>query len=171
MSDNYCVCVRADEAYTEQVPSYLLRKAVLLTMGRYTVQPGTGVTILITGDDEVHRLNRQFRGVDAPTDVLSFPSEDENMMLPPGEEEAPYLGDILIAFPYMMAQAADEGHDPRHLLTLLAVHGTLHLLGFDHDTPEHQTAMWTAQADLLKELKIPESVLPPLYELPPEDES
>ncbi len=171
MSDTYCICVRVDDAYADQTSTCLIRRAIALTLEQHKVAPDTGVTLLVTNDDDVRKLNRRFRGVDAPTDVLSFPTMDEESgeHLPPGFEEDPYLGDILIAFPYTAEHAQEDGHDLEHVLALLAVHGTLHLLGYDHDTAVRQAKMWTVQEMLLEHLAVPATVIPPQYDFSLED--
>ncbi len=166
----YDVCVRVDALYAEATPTCRLQEAIALTLQHYQVPPRTGVTLLITDDESVRKLNRRFRGVDAPTDVLSFPAvEDLSELEQPGEE-GPYLGDMVVAFPYTAAQAREDGHNIADVLVLLAVHGTLHLLGYDHDTPQNQADMWARQEALLRMLGVPASVMPPLYDFPAEDE-
>ena len=166
MTDAYAICVRVDDAFVEKTPTVRLREAIARTLQRYDAAPGSGVTLLVTNDDAVRSLNRRFLGIDAPTDVLSFPFDDDL----PGEESGPYVGDIIIAHPYTAALAAQSGHDLAHVLILLAVHGTLHLLGFDHDTPENQQAMWLAQEQILEELGVPLDIIPPMADLSVEDE-
>ena len=136
-----------------------LRGAARAVLSAHDVAPGSALTVVITGDDDVAALNRQYRGIDAPTDVLSFPAD-----APPVDEEnaAPYLGDLVIAFPYASAQAAREGHDLMDSLSLLVVHGTLHLLGYDHGDPAEKAEMWAAQADALQALGVPVSIVPGL---------
>jgi probable rRNA maturation factor len=122
------------------------------------------LTVVITDDAAVAALNRQFRGVDAPTDVLSFPADAPPMPDEIMENEPPYLGDLIIAYPYASAQAGRLGHDLTDSLTLLVVHGTLHLLGADHDTPERRAAMWAAQERALTALGVPLTIVPALEE-------
>ena len=85
--------------------------------------------VRFTSDREVRRLNRDFRGKDRPTDVLSFPGEEPVV---PGDGH--HLGDVVIAVPTARRQAAELGHDLRHELRLLLLHGVLHCLGHDHET-------------------------------------
>ena len=98
------------------------------------------LTIVVTGDAALRRLNRDFAGVDAPTDVLSFEYGD------PGE----YLGDVIISAPRARAQAKRGGHPFIDEMRLLAIHGVLHLLGYDHDTPGRKKRMWAVQAKALR---------------------
>jgi len=111
------------------------------------------LTIAVTDDQTIQQLNQEYRGVDAPTDVLSFaqtadePAEGPALVLPLelAADYAYYLGDIVIAFPYAERQALHYHNSVAAELRLLAVHGTLHLLGYDHATLEQKTAMWAQQ--------------------------
>ncbi len=132
-----------------------LLAAAQTVLAQQNAAPESSLTIAITDDAEVAKLNRQYRGVDAPTDVLSFPMDSM-----PGDE--PYLGDLVIAYPYARAQAEREGHALSDSLALLVAHGTLHLLGFDHDTPEQRAAMWAAQEAALVALGVPVGIVPAL---------
>jgi probable rRNA maturation factor len=105
------------------------------------VAPGTAVTILVTDDEAIRTLNRQFLGIDEPTDVLSFPDEGEEPF-PDAGEEPPYLGDIAIALPTAARQADEFGHSLDAEVAHLLVHGLLHLRGYDHvDNPEDEARM------------------------------
>lgn len=119
--------------------------------------PSAGLTIVITDNEAVQTLNRDYRGVDAPTDVLSFAAQEgaetEPVLadLPPElvAEMGNYLGDVLIAYPYAAHQAAHYQNSIQAELRLLAVHGVLHLLGYDHATPQEEAAMWARQSEIL----------------------
>lgn len=113
---------------------------------------GHGLSIVITTDAHSAELNRTYRGVNAPTDVLSFPAEP----LPPGVamDEPLYLGDLLLAYPYTLRRALQANHKPYEEFGLLVVHGILHLCGYNHDTTEHQQHMWQKQRELLQALHI-----------------
>jgi probable rRNA maturation factor len=88
------------------------------------------VHLVLTGDDRIRELNRHWRGRDAATDVLSFPDGDP---LPDGGR---LLGEIVISVDTARRQAVTQGHDERRELVELALHGTLHLLGYDHENDE-----------------------------------
>jgi probable rRNA maturation factor len=107
-------------------------------------------------------MNHQFRNVDGPTDVLSFPADPV-----PVPDEEPYLGDLILALPYITRQAEVEGHSVSDEMVLAVVHGTLHLLGYDHDTAAHQTAMWAAQSKALQSMNVDIQV--PEFEFPDEE--
>jgi probable rRNA maturation factor len=147
------VSVQVDERYTAEVDAEDLARAVAVALSA----EGHGeaeVTLLVTGDEEVRALNLQFLGEDNPTDVLSFPAIETSPAeaAPPfvaAPEAASYLGDIVIAYPYARHQAEELGRSVADELRLLAVHGTLHLLGYDHAEPEEETAMWARQNAIL----------------------
>lgn len=107
------------------------------------------LTVVITDDEQLRQLNRQFLGIDAPTDVLSFPSGDEE---PDPDSGDPYLGDILISYPHAQAQAEAGGHAVKEELQLLLVHGVLHLMGYDHAEEDQKAEMWSAQGAILNSL-------------------
>ncbi len=106
--------------------------------------------ILITGDAEMHALNREYRGIDQTTDVLSF---NENYIDP--ESGLEYLGDIIISVPRAKKQAREGGHTIEQEIQLLVIHGILHLSGYDHDTKLRQKKMWQMQVEILEELNNP----------------
>jgi probable rRNA maturation factor len=108
-----------------------------------------GLTITIGSDDFVHDLNKTYRNVDRPTDVLSF-SEEYQI---PGTESI-YLGDIAISYPTADAQSREAGHSVQDELVLLSVHGVLHLLGYDHQDELDKREMWKIQSQVLVALGI-----------------
>ncbi len=114
------------------------------------VDPLSDVTLVISGDEEIHALNRQFLGNDAPTDVLSFPADEVDP-----ESGQPYLGDVIISYPRAAEQARQGGHSVQDEIRLLAIHGMLHLLGYDHADDEQRQQMWDVQDDILNSLGSP----------------
>ena len=99
---------------------------------------GAGVSVLLCGDARMRRLNREFRKIDRPTDVLSFPADVPGL-----------LGDVAIDVPYAARQARRRGHALDREVQLLLVHGVLHLLGHDHAEPEEHAVMFGLQDRLL----------------------
>lgn len=154
---SYQIDVQNDEDFP--VDAARLQAAAAMVLTQQGAAADAALTIVITTDDEAAALNRQFRGIDAPTDVLSFPIDAPPVDIP-GEPQ--YLGDLLIAHPYAAAQAQREGHDLSDSLSLLVAHGTLHLLGYDHDTPTRRAAMWQAQEQALRALGIAPDIVPVL---------
>jgi probable rRNA maturation factor len=148
------IAVQIDDEYADQVDEENLRAAAIATLQASRVEDAE-LSIVVTSDEEVQRLNRDYRGIDAPTDVLSFAAQEgddePDLDLPPevATELDRYLGDIIIAYPYTMQQAAHFGSAPASELRLMVVHGVLHLLGNDHDTPEAEAEMWARQEAVL----------------------
>jgi probable rRNA maturation factor len=110
------------------------------------------ITVRLSGDRDVRRLNRDFRGKDRPTNVLSFPSGDE---LSPRRGPL-LLGDIVIAYGTVAREAAAQGKPIRDHLLHLVVHGVLHLLGHDHQRPAEAARMERIETDLLAQFGIPD---------------
>jgi probable rRNA maturation factor len=139
-----------DEAFIAAIQPDQLTRAVELTLQRFFHSSELpALTLVITDNETIQQLNHQYRGIAAPTDVLSFANPPDPDF--PGSDQA-YLGDVIMAYPLAEAQAQAGGHTPEQELTLLAVHGTLHLLGFDHDTPANKMEMWAVQQEIMAEL-------------------
>ena len=127
--------------------SALLERAARFTLDLEPDSADADITIVLTDDAQLHELNREYLGVDAPTDVLSFPAAETDP-----ETGAQYLGDIVISIPRAMLQAQAGGHPLEAEVQLLVVHGTLHLLGHDHAEAEEKARMWQAQAEVMSRL-------------------
>jgi probable rRNA maturation factor len=108
------------------------------------------MTIVLSDDAELRTLNLQFMGIDAPTDVLSFPADEVDP-----ESGERYLGDIILSVERAKEQSGQGNHPIEAEIQLLIVHGVLHLLGYDHANPEGKARMWSVQAEILKELGSP----------------
>ena len=107
-----------------------LARVIARVASRRPAADADSVTVMLVSDERMRRLNRDFRGIDRPTDVLSFGAEDDDPPLP-GDR---HLGDIAIAVPTAARQARAAGHGLAREIKLLALHGYLHLLGYDHET-------------------------------------
>lgn len=122
--------------------------AVLRRAGRRALEhegaPSGSLTIVLTGDEGIQNLNRQFLGEDRPTDVLAFPFDEIDP-----DVGRRYLGDIIISVPQAEQGAGEAGHSLEAELTLLTVHGVLHLLGYNHAGPLDLAQMRRAQAEIL----------------------
>jgi probable rRNA maturation factor len=110
------------------------------------------VSITLVDDATIHELNREHRSVDRPTDVLSFSQLEGEEMAALPEGEAILLGDIVISIERCAAQAEDYGHSFDRELGFLVGHGMLHLLGYDHQTPEDEAVMMAKTEEILGEL-------------------
>jgi probable rRNA maturation factor len=116
--------------------------------------PDADLTLVLTGDAQIQALDRDFLGKDAPTDVLSFPACETDP-----ETGRRYLGDIIISVPRAEAQSMAAGHPLEAELSLLVVHGVLHLLGHDHAGVEEKKRMWAAQKEALTRLGISPTIV------------
>ncbi|MGZ9221293.1 MAG: rRNA maturation RNase YbeY [Anaerolineales bacterium] len=125
----------------------LLKRAVSAALAHQSNSLDSELTIVLTEDARLHELNRDYLGVDAPTDVLSFPASETDP-----ETGARYIGDILISIPQARAQADAAGHPLESEVQLLVVHGVLHLLGHDHAGIKEKAHMWKAQAEILERI-------------------
>ncbi len=141
--------------YRSQIEPRPLENAAKTTLLHQTVSADAEVSIVITSDEQIHDLNHQFRGIDTPTDVLSFQSHFTDP-----ESGASYLGDVVISYPRAEAQSQAGGHETTAELQLLIVHGILHLLGHDHAERQAKERMWAAQAEILDQLGIGDIPLP-----------
>ncbi len=144
----YRINLKIEPRYRLKVIPTSLRAAARAALRHQAAPAPSELTLLIAGDGELRRLNRDFLGHDYPTDVLSFPSGDTYRV-----GGRLYLGDIAIAYPQAHKQARSGGHPVKAELQLLVIHGVLHLLGHDHARPAEKARMWAAQATILSELK------------------
>ena len=110
------------------------------------------VCVLITDAEEIQTLNRTYRKIDRVTDVLTFPAWEGEAILCPKDE---YLGDIAICYERALEQAEEYNHSLERELAFLAVHGSLHLMGYDHMTSEDEAAMFAKQEEILLSLGLP----------------
>ena len=127
-----------------------IAQAVLKAEG---VAPPYEVSLVFTDSETVKQLNRDYRGVDEPTDVLAFymlpqKEADDSFALPP--DGVARLGEVIISYPQATEQAREQGHSPEKELALLVIHGILHLLGYDHEEPEEESKMRTREKELLE---------------------
>ncbi|MBO4453101.1 MAG: rRNA maturation RNase YbeY [Clostridia bacterium] len=107
------------------------------------------VNVTICDDRTIRELNREYRGIDRPTDVLSFPFFDFDT-----PEKTTLLGDIVISRDTAFRQADEYGHSPKREFCFLAAHSALHLLGYDHETDEEREVMEAKQREILDNLGI-----------------
>ena len=143
----YLIEVTFEEGLEEQVAAAgldlsLAERAVAAVLQAEGTPGPLEVGLLIADDARLQTLNRDYRGLDEPTDVLSFADDAPDTPFV-GQPGAPrYLGDIAISYQRVIAQAAEYGHSPARELAYLAAHGTLHLLGYDHERgPADEAAM------------------------------
>jgi probable rRNA maturation factor len=139
--------IRREKRLPQEVSTAAVRRAVRRTLEQQSFRKACSISLLLAGEETLESLNERFGGVAAPTDVLSFGS--------PGidpETGVVHLGEIAISLPRAAAQARSRRAPLEREVQLLAVHGTLHLLGHDHDIPLRKKRMWQAQRIILQEL-------------------
>jgi probable rRNA maturation factor len=140
--------VQVDEPFDVEVDAADLVRVIAVALAAEG-RPDAELTLVISDDAVVAALNREYRSVDGATDVLSFSAQEPTPGFVSAPEAATYLGDIIIALPFTRRQAAEVGKPLAKELRLLAVHGTLHLLGYDHAAPDEEAAMWARQDAIL----------------------
>jgi len=124
---------------------------VLLAAGERVGRSGE-VSVSLVSDEEIHDLNRTYRGIDRPTDVLSFAMLEGEEMAVPDENMPELLGDIVISGETAIRQAEEYRHSVGRELAFLLVHGFLHLLGYNHETPAEEREMFEIQEEVLQVL-------------------
>ncbi|AZR73154.1 rRNA maturation RNase YbeY [Anoxybacter fermentans] len=129
------------EAFTPELED-LVRKVVQHAADVEDRKDALEVSILITNNAEIQKLNAKYRQINAPTDVLSFPMDEE------------YLGDIVISMDKVIEQAEEYGHSIERELAFLTVHGMLHLFGYDHIEEEDRVLMRQREEEILNQLGI-----------------
>jgi probable rRNA maturation factor len=128
----------------------ILRQAIAAAAREASSKPAE-LAIVLTDDSAIRALNRKWRGRDEPTNVLSFPAAVPGT----AAAKAAHLGDIVIAFETSAREASCEGKPFAQHLAHLAVHGYLHLLGFDHETDAQAVVMERLEAEILSQLGVP----------------
>ena len=142
-----------EEKFRGVVDGGWVKKIVRQVLKTEEVAPPYEVSLVFTDSATVRQLNRDYRGVDEPTDVLAFSmlpqkGADFSFALPP--DGVTRLGEIIISYPQAVTQAREQDHSPKRELALLVIHGILHLLGYDHEEPEEESKMRDKERELLE---------------------
>ncbi len=135
------------EEFEGKISEAVIERTVLAVLKSEGISEESEISVVIDNDAKLQELNNQFLGIDAPTDVLSFPSDEVDP-----DSGVPYLGDIILSLPKAQAQADEAGHSLEAEIQLLIVHGTLHLLGYDHAGDDEKREMWARQKAILTDL-------------------
>ena len=163
---DFRVDVQVFDEFASVVSASRVIEAVSAALESESCDPDTHVSVVIADDEVVRELNRQHRGLDENTDVLSFSfthegeyygeeerdarDPDINFVLPPSENDDRSLGEIIISYPQTCRQAEQAGRPVGQELTVLLVHGVLHLLGYDHEEPDDEAVMKVAAARAMR---------------------
>jgi probable rRNA maturation factor len=147
------ITIKIDPEFLRLFPSNILEQAAEVTLDQQSA-PDADLSVVLTGDKQIQVLNCNFLGKDAPTDVLSFPASETDP-----ETGRLYLGDIIISVQRAESQCTAAGHSLEDELSLLVVHGVLHLLGHDHTQINDKKQMWVAQKEILISLGISPTIV------------
>lgn len=141
-----------DPSWADHIDLNRIERAIVTTLQLQSEQieglEACSLSLVVVGDEEMTRMHESYRAEAGTTDVLTFPSDADDLP----EEMQGYLGDIIVCYPQAARQAYPEGHMPQDELDLLAVHGTLHLLGYDDESPEEKVRMWQEQRVAMQQL-------------------
>jgi probable rRNA maturation factor len=148
--------VQIHDTCTAAVDTALIERTAAAVLAHEGISEPVELGVLVADDAELRTLNRDYRGIDVPTDVLSFGSEPDTPNDSPfvNAPDAPrYLGDIALSYERVLAQAQEYGHSPQRELAYLVAHGVLHLLGYDHEAgPDEAATMRVLEEAIMHEL-------------------
>ncbi len=149
--------IQIDKEFRKNLDWEWLQRVVEQSLTIQELDSEVELSLVITGDETMQRLNQQYRGIDEPTDVLSFalmerkPGEDTTFIIPP--DCILHLGEVIISYPQAVRQAEENGQEVKQELALLIVHGILHLLGYEHDVPAQEREMRKLEWMVLSEIE------------------
>lgn len=128
-----------------------LEQLIVFTLEKENMPTHCEVSVSIVTDEQIKQLNAEYRQIDEPTDVLSFPIEEslKDKEFVENQDQPLLLGDIIISIDHVYEQAERFNHSFKRELSFLIVHGLLHLLGYTHDTDEEEKEMFTKQDEIL----------------------
>jgi probable rRNA maturation factor len=149
------VSLQVDKRFSSQVKRRWLSAIVNRTLATAKADTKAQLDLTITDDTMIRALNKTFRNIDRPTDVLAFPlkeeSSDDPFVTPP--EDLPTLGEVIVSYPTAAKQAESHGHSVDRELAILVIHGVLHLVGYDHATDEEEREMRALEEKTLRQLE------------------
>ena len=145
--------VHAEHEFRALLDKGWVRKIVRQVLKVEEMTPPYEISLVFTDAEKVRQLNRDYRGVDQPTNVLAFymrpqRGSDSSFALPP--DGVTHLGEVIISYPQALVQAKEQGHSLQRELALLVIHGTLHLLGYDHEESREAKKMRAREKELLE---------------------
>jgi len=145
----YAVPLHIDPRYSARVRSRSLAALARRVLAAEDVEAGSLLSIVVTDDATVRGLNKRFLGIDEPADVLSFGLDTKARFVTPDTAER-QLGEVVISLPAARRQAREAGHPLDDEVAHLLVHGTLHILGYDHQRPAQERRMRSREDELLR---------------------
>jgi probable rRNA maturation factor len=146
--------IHVEEEFRGMMDGSWVKKIVRQVLMAEKVAPPYEMSLVFTDSETVKQLNRDYRGVDEPTDVLAFymlpqKEADSSFALPP--DGVTRLGEVIISYPQAVEQAKEQGHSTKRELALLIIHGVLHLLGYDHEEAGEEAKMREKEKELLEQ--------------------
>jgi probable rRNA maturation factor len=142
-----------DEEFKDQLKSAWLKNIMRQILQAEKIVAKSEVSLVLTGDEKIHALNKQYLEEDRTTDVLSFPMNEQSktrtifVNIPDGKR---HLGEVIISYPQAVKQAEEHGHSVKREVVILLIHGILHLFGYDHDIPERKKVMNRRESAILQ---------------------
>ena len=149
--------IQIDKDFRKSLNREWLQRVVEQSLTVQDFNSEVELSLVITNKETMQRLNQQYRGIDEPTDVLSFaltegiPGDDNPFIIPP--DGILHLGEVVICYPKVVIQAEENKQSIEQELALLVVHGVLHLLGYEHDEPDREKEMRVLQEKVLLEIE------------------
>ncbi len=153
----HAIDVRISPDITPAIEKNWLRGVARRALQVQRLMEQAELSVTLTTDEEVQRLNQQYRGIALSTDVLSFAMGEGDGEFPT-PEGVKMLGDVVVSYPQAVRQAAEFGHSIQREVAFLTVHGILHLLGMDHESPDEEKAMFARQEEILQGLGLSRDV-------------
>ncbi len=142
--------VLIDDEFKDKLSVDWLETVASITLAIQASGPDVEIELVLTSQQKIQQLNRQYLGQDKPTDVLAFPMLDgKEADFHSAPADLKHLGDVIISYPQALIQAEEQGHPVKNEVAVLIVHGILHLLGFDHRDDERERQMEERQAAIL----------------------
>lgn len=144
--------VEVDTRFAGCVKAKWLKSIIARTLGAQGLGDEVEVSLIVTGQSKIHELNKTYLEEDRPTDVLSFPMMEPSTFVtaPDGKK---HLGEVIVSFPQAVLQADEHGHPVEREISILLVHGLLHLLGFDHAEAVETKNMQAKEKEILSVLE------------------
>lgn len=138
----------------KEINQELINSVIAESLKYEGISDNCEISVTIVDNKEIHSINLKHRGIDRPTDVLSFPLIDFDKETLPDDGTKIYLGDIIISIEKAAEQAKEYGHSLEREIGFLTAHSMLHLLGYDHITSEEEKIMFKKQEEILENLNL-----------------